>query len=251
MRDIRKGSCNMINFLINIKNTIIKLVSYTFIAFTLLLTLYTIFDGKNAWPLVTLEIFIILILSFEKIGKMFKTLKIGKEGIELETLTKEAQKTTKEAKETLDELKKLALIFSKNLARLITRTGRLGGSFSTLELYQYRKETENLLSNFDISSNEIRQNIEDIDNFILLDLIFRISEQYNATSLVEHYTAINSFRSNDILKTFDSDIDGIEKYLIENDLMNEENKKRLDDLKYFHKHRELTEHALNYVRTKK
>lgn len=82
MRDIRKGSCNMINFLINIKNTIIKLVWYTFIAFTLLLTLYTIFDGKNAWPLVTLEIFIILILSFEKIGKMFKTLKIGKEGIE-------------------------------------------------------------------------------------------------------------------------------------------------------------------------
>lgn len=250
MEEVRNMKIYTLNLASKITKFLIRLIWLGFIALILFLTLCTIFEDKNAWPLVTIEIFIILIFSFEKIGKVFKILKIGKEGIELETITKQAQKTTEEAKETLDELKKLALIYSKNLSKLITRVGRWDSAFNMLELYQYRLDIENLLTNFGISENEIKQNTTEVDNFILLDLIFRISEQYNG-SLVQHCQAIQGFRPKGILKIFETDINAIEKYLNDNNLMDEKNKNLLKDLKEFHQNRKLTDHAINYTEVKK
>jgi hypothetical protein len=120
------------------------------------------YQYKNAWPLTILTLAILLAYKLPIIFENVKFFRLGKDGIELETITKEA-------KSTIDTIKELTVLFSEKLSITAARTGRYSGGLNIKELYELKCELYNLLRKLDINCN-MKNITKEIDKTIISDL---------------------------------------------------------------------------------
>lgn len=197
-----------------------------FIVFLLVVVFFLTLEKTNGWPFVVFSIFIICLFNIQTVVQNFETFKIGKDGVELKRITQDAQNTT-------EELKKIASLFSKNMAKTITRLGRWDSYFTTKELYENRIEMEKLLSSVNIDKNEIQKNLQAIDNFILFDVLGTISNRYNGKNKVELCKKISDFILEPTKEKSHPNIQGIKKYLMEQNELDDINRRILSEAEYY------------------
>ncbi len=197
-----------------------------FTAVLFFIILFLTLEEVNVWPFMVFSIFIIFLFNIKIFVQNFEIFKIGKDGVELKRITKDAQNAT-------EELKKIASLFSKNMAETITRLGRWDSYFTTKELYENRIEMRKLLSSINIDKSEIEKNLQTIDNFIIFDALGTISNRYNGSNKVELSKKISSLISGPQEKQYYPDIHGIKKCLIEQNELDDINSRILSEVQYY------------------
>lgn len=207
-------------------NALKNIFIYGLIVLLLVVVFFLTLEKVNVWPFAIFSIFIICLFNIKTFVQNFEIFKIGKDGVELKRITQDAQNAT-------EELKKIASLFSKNMAKTITRLGRWDSYFTTKELYENRIEMEKLLSSVNIDKNEIQINLQAIDNFIIFDVLGTISNRYNGKDKVELCKKISSFVSGPVKEQYHPDIQGIKKCLIEQNELDDINNRILSEVQYY------------------
>lgn len=211
------------------------------IVLLLVVVFFLTLEKVNVWPFAIFSIFIICLFNIKTFVQNFEIFKIGKDGVELKRITQDAQNAT-------EELKKIASLFSKNMAMTMTRLGRWDSFFTAKELYENRIEMEKLLSSVNIHKNEIRENLQIIDNFILFEIILTISERYNQLEKVKICKELNHFIAGPQKGLYNPDITKIQQYLSEKNLLDDKNSRILSEAKYFQKNKSFkTDDFLSFI----
>ncbi|MBP3616350.1 MAG: hypothetical protein J6J27_05605 [Alphaproteobacteria bacterium] len=209
-----------------IMNTVKKIFLFIVIITTFYMTILLSLFRVNVWPFVIFSIFVIFLMNIYTVIQNFEIFKIGKDGVELKRITQDAQSATQ-------ELKKMASLFAGNMAKTMTKLGRWDSSFTIKELYKNRKEIENLLSSININDNEIKHNLQIIDNFIIFDIINILCNRYNITEKIELKNKLSTFILNPNDEQYNLDICGIKNCLIDYNELDDINSHILSEVEYY------------------
>lgn len=184
------------------------------------------FKGKDVWQLGLFFSTFLVLLNLEQI----KIFKLGKDGLELERITQEAEKA-------LESLKKFAISVYKPLLQFSVSNGRWNSSLNLIELLKLRQETELVLCWLKVDKNIIEERTWILDNYILFDILHKASGKLSGKD-----NELQSFIGKEYLKnvrekSFAPDIHGIENSLKSSVIWNDEVKQILDEARYFQKHK--------------
>lgn len=187
------------------------------------------FMDKSFWQLGLFFSTFLILLNLDQV----KVFKLGKDGLEL-------QRITEEARQTIDELKKLALSIYNPVLKSAARLGRLDCHYGILELFELSNEVHIVLKGLGIKESVIEELTWLINNFILRDMLGDIirekirNENNQLSSLIG-----KKYLQNCKEKSFNPDINAIEKEINEAGLLNDEIKQILEEARYFQKNKDI------------
>lgn len=194
-------------------------------------SIYISYEAKNPWPAAMLALSILLIYNLPKIFENVRIFKLGKEGVELEVITKQAHSVTKEAEATISTLRELAIVLAEKISEVAAKTGRWSSGYNAKELYDLKINLDGLLSRLNIEKQDI--NTKEIDRIIILDLFYMITNNFIDNKIV--YNELNKYIDRKKQIHFFVDIDKVEKYLHDNECFDEHIKEIINEIRHFQK----------------
>lgn len=202
-------------------------ISQSFLIIMTLVIIVFAYLDKPVWGLSLFACASYILLNLEQV----KYFKLGKDGLELERITKEA-------KETIEELKNLATLVYKPIVQFATRLGSFDRLYySILELIELKKDTMYVLSRLGVDEKIITEKISMIDDIVLYDILLKLNRVINDGNL---RLLINKNYFEISIKQYSNiDIDSIEKEISDAGLLDDNIKQILEEARYFKKHKEI------------
>ena len=212
-----------------------KILAKFIYCISLLLLAYFIislsYDSKNAWPITVIALVLIFAHNAPKIFENIKILKLGKEGVELETITQQAHNVTVEAQDAVANLKSMALILSEKTFEIVSRTGRWDSGYGPKELYEFKLEIYNSLCKLGLEK-ELERVSASLNRVIEFDIFYYIQKMFSSDKAIND--DLVAMRKNTAFEcAFSLDIDSIKEYFQSKNLINEALKTILDELSSF------------------
>lgn len=202
------------------------------IGISLYVSILICYESKNAWPVTIIALAMIIVYNMPKIFENVKIFKFGKEGVELEILTKRAHDVTKEAEIVIDTLKEISILLSEKISTTTARTGRWSSGFNIIELYNMKITLRNLLSKIGVldENNKITKGIDEV---IISDIFNNIESIFANNKDVSVELGKCRGKRNKRTGELVIDIDRMSKYLDSQGLINEHIREIIDEIYHF------------------
>lgn len=172
-------------------------------------------DLLKNWSFVFLMIILLFHKQIKELIPSLDILKLTKDGLELQ-----------KAKETINDLQELAVTMYIPVLDMLAKTGRWAGAPTIEERLLNRNMVQKFTEKHKINDYRVKEKIDGINNSILFDVLSSMIENLNGTSKVNLYSEIHELFNTCSIGNFtcNPDMQAIQKKLIENDLMDDENK---------------------------
>ncbi len=181
-------------------------------------------DLLKNWSFVFLMIILLFHKQIKELISSLDILKLTKDGLELQ-----------KAKETINDLQELAVTMYIPVLDMLAKTGRWVGAPTIEERLLNRDMIQKFTEKHHINDCRVKEKINGINNSILFDVLSSMIEKLNGTSKVSLYSEIHKLFNTCSIGNFtcNPDMQAIQKKLIENDLMDDENKYIYDEAENF------------------